>query len=138
MLLYFLEFPIIFMLTTEREKMEKVTFEKFVSVDVLNEKLGMENDWFEGEGVYEFKFGCRGESEGIVKVSSDNSFMMKNKEEIVKLMREDWLKGGELEGWEEEYWDEFCYSERGDREELEIYWESYGEEDWSEFYWVKK
>lgn len=122
--------------------MEKITFKEFVSVEKICEKYDMEyvdGDWFDGEGVYEFKTGCRGELDDIVKVSSDNTFMMKSKEELVKMMREEWEKGGELEGWEDEYWDEFCYSEKGDEGDgLEVYWENYGEEDGSSFYWIKK
>lgn len=122
--------------------MEKVNFKEFVSVENICKNYDMNSvdvDWFKGEGVYEFKISCRGELDDIVKVSDDNSFMLKSKEEIVKLMREEWKKGGELEGWEEEYWDEFCYGERvDDYEGRECYIEGYGEEDCSEFYWVKK
>lgn len=122
--------------------MEKVKFEKSVSVEKICERFDMEyvnEDWFEGEGVYKFVLGCRGELDDIVKVSDDNSFMLKSKEEIIVECREEWKKGGELEGWEEEYWDEFCYGMRcDDYEGNECYLEGYGEEDVCEFYWVKK
>ena len=76
--------------------MEKVTFKEFVSVENICEKYDMvyvDEDWFKGDGVYKFVLGCRGELDNIVKVSDDNSFMLKNKEEIIKELREEWEKG---------------------------------------------
>ena len=76
---------------------------KVVSVDELREKLCVEYDDFDGNGVYKVEVGSRGEIEGVSKIDViDGVFWVKSVEEM--------LEGCESEDEREEM-EDWCYVE---------------------------
>lgn len=109
--------------------MEKITFAKSVSVEFVKKEV-CDFFEFEGEGVYKIVRSSRNEVIDFEKVSSDNTFMLRNEEEIIDSLY--------IEDEDElEYYNEFVYSGSDDYMGEEVYVETLGEEDSFEFYYVK-
>ena len=73
--------------------MKKIEFVGSVSVESLFDMYNL-NGWedeFVGSGVYRIKVGCRGEVEDVLKMSNDNSVVVREEEDILKE-----IKSGDL------------------------------------------
>lgn len=119
--------------------MKKIEFVGSVSVEKLVKFYGINDSFFNGNGVYRIKVGCRGEIDEVVKRSSDNSIVVMEVKDILKD-----IENGDLEVSMMEYGmekvKEFVFSEFVDwyEEELGImYVESWDEEDCYEYYYVE-
>ena len=70
-----------------------------VSVDELREKLCVENEDFDGSGVYKIEVGSRGEIEGVSKVEVvDGVFEVKSVEEMLDSCSDE-EEREEMEDW---------------------------------------
>jgi hypothetical protein len=115
--------------------MKKIEFVGSVSVEKLVKFYGINDSFFDGNGVYRIKIGCRGEIEEVVKMSNDNSVVVMEVKDILKD-----IENGDLEVSMMEYGiekvKEFVFSEFVDCYENEIgiiYGESWDEEDGYEY-----
>ena len=117
--------------------MKKIEFVGSVSVESLFDVYNLDgwDDKFIGSGVYRIKVGCRGEVDEVVKMSNDNSVVVREEEDMLKE-----IENGDLEVSMIEYGiekvKEFVFSEFVDWYENEIgmvYIESWDEEDCYEY-----
>lgn len=117
--------------------MKKIEFVGSVSVESLFDVYNLDgwDDKFIGSGVYRIKVGCRGEVDEVVKLSNDNSVVVREEEDMLKE-----IENGDLEVSMIEYGiekvKEFVFSEFVDWYENEIgmvYIESWDEEDCYEY-----
>ena len=96
----------------------KIEDMKVVSVDELREKVCVEYDDFDGNGVYKIEVGSRGEIEGVSKIDVvDGVFEVKSVEEM--------LEGCESEDEREEM-EDWVYVEMSDGVVSVCEFEEYG------------
>jgi hypothetical protein len=119
--------------------MKKIEFVGSVSVEKLVKFYGINDSFFNGNGVYRVKLGSRGLVDGVEKVSESNSVMVREVEDFVRE-----IESGELEVSMMEYGmekvKEFVFSEFVDWYEDELgimYVEGWDEEDCFEYYYVE-
>lgn len=122
--------------------MKKIEFVGSVSVESLFDVYNLDGweDEFVGSGVYRIKVGCRGEIDEVVKMSNDNSVVVREEEDILKEIESGDLFVSGLDYGGMEKVKEFVFSEFVDwyEEELGImYVESWDEEDCFEYYYVE-
>jgi len=119
--------------------MKKINFVGSVSVERLVDFYGIDESFFDGNGVYRVKLGSRGLVDDVEKVSEDNSVVVREVEDIVRE-----IESGELEvsgmdcGMEKVK--EFIFCEFVDWYEDELgimYVEGWDEEDCFEYYYVE-
>jgi hypothetical protein len=121
--------------------MKKIEFENSVSVKSLIDYYGLD-EWkneFVGSGVYRIRLGCRGIIDEVIKMSDDNSVVVKEFDDIVNEIVEGSLDVCNLDYGIEKV-KEFVISEFVDwnKEDLGImYVEGWDEEDCFEYYYVE-
>jgi len=122
-------------------EMKKIEFENSVSVKSLIDYYdldGWKNE-FVGSGVYRIRLGCRGIIDEVIKMSDDNSVMVREVEDILKEIENGELNVSSIEYGMEKV-EEFVLSEFVDwnKKELGImYVEGWDEEDCFEYYYVE-
>ncbi len=120
--------------------MKKIEFENSVSVKSLIDYYdldGWKNE-FVGSGVYRIRLGCRGIIDEVIKMSDDNSVMVREVEDILKEIKNGLYVSSLNYGIEKV--EEFVLSEFVDwnKKELGImYVEGWDEEDCFEYYYVE-
>ena len=119
--------------------MKKIEFVGSVSVEKLVKFYGINDSFFNGNGVYRVKLGSRGLVDDVEKVSESNSVVVR---EVGDIVRE--IESGELEVSGMDYGiekvKEFVFSEFVDWNEDELgimYVEGWDEEDCFEYYYVE-
>jgi hypothetical protein len=117
--------------------MKKIEFKGKVDVKRMKEFYGIEREFFVGDGIYRVKIGCRGEVDGVEKVSENNCVVVREVEDIKKEIISGKLKVSMI-GWGMEKVMEFVNSEFVDFYEgvEEVYEESWDEEECYEYVFV--
>lgn len=121
--------------------MKKIEFENSVSVKSLIDYYdldGWKNE-FVGSGVFRIKLGCRGVIDEVVKMSNDNSVVVREVEDMLKEIESGDLFVSGLDYGIEKV-KEFVISEFVDWNEEELgmmYVEGWDEEDCFEYYYVE-
>ena len=120
--------------------MKKIEFVGSVSVEKLVKFYGINDSFFNGNGVYRVKLGSRGLVDDVEKVSEDNSVVVREVEDFVREIESGELEVSMMEEYGMEKVKEFVFGEFVDWYEDELgimYVEGWDEEDCFEYYYVE-